>query len=380
MANMKTLIRILFVIFIANGIDCLGEVCDNCCDCFKDKKDKKKDEEENEEKDVKKDEKKDKEDKKQDKKEEKKDEEEKKEEGNITAESLVNEDWNNFKDNPPVLKIFKKNSNIFISTGNEGIISFELEGKDNNFKIKIQDGKEDEFNLGDEKYALFEIKTQKEETVYLYCSDVESSLEEDEDNNNYVYGIFEKTKHKSISVIACDTKKVKDMRSMFANCSSLTELNLQNFNTENVTDMKYMFNSCNSLKILEFSKNFNTTNVEDMSCMFYKCNSLTELNLEYFNTTNVTGMSGMFSGCNSLTELNLEYFNTANVTGMSGMFSGCISLKNLKFGKKFNTTEVTNIEDMFKGCSSFPEDIQNKLDNVKEVIKFLKKKTTKKDF
>ena len=41
MANMRMLIRIVFVIFIANGIDCLGGVCDNCCDnfcdCFKEK-------------------------------------------------------------------------------------------------------------------------------------------------------------------------------------------------------------------------------------------------------------------------------------------------------------------------------------------------------
>ena len=32
---MRTLIRIVFVIFIANGIDCLGGVCDNCCDDWK---------------------------------------------------------------------------------------------------------------------------------------------------------------------------------------------------------------------------------------------------------------------------------------------------------------------------------------------------------
>ena len=40
MANMRMLIRIVFVIFIANGIDCLGSdnCCDNCCDCLKDKK------------------------------------------------------------------------------------------------------------------------------------------------------------------------------------------------------------------------------------------------------------------------------------------------------------------------------------------------------
>ena len=38
---MRTSIRIVFVIFIANGIDCLGGVCDNCCDCLKISKDEK---------------------------------------------------------------------------------------------------------------------------------------------------------------------------------------------------------------------------------------------------------------------------------------------------------------------------------------------------
>ena len=41
MANMKMLIRIVFVIFIANRIDCLGGVCDNWCDCFNCFKEKK---------------------------------------------------------------------------------------------------------------------------------------------------------------------------------------------------------------------------------------------------------------------------------------------------------------------------------------------------
>ena len=64
---MGILIRIVFVIFIANGVDCLGSVCDNCCDCcdcfncFNKKK----------------------------------------------AKSLVNEDWYDHKEGL-VLKIFKK--------------------------------------------------------------------------------------------------------------------------------------------------------------------------------------------------------------------------------------------------------------------------------
>ena len=35
---------------------------------------------------------------------------------------------------------------------------------------------------------------------------------------------------------------------MFYNCSSLTSLNLSNFNTNNVTDMRYMFVGVNRKK------------------------------------------------------------------------------------------------------------------------------------
>ena len=79
---MRILIRIVFVIFIANGIDCLGSdnCCDNCCDCFK----------------------------KEEKKEEIEEYEEIKEEGDNTAISLVNDDWIKTKEKNLVLKIFKK--------------------------------------------------------------------------------------------------------------------------------------------------------------------------------------------------------------------------------------------------------------------------------
>ena len=96
---------------------------------------------------------------------------------------------------------------------------------------------------------------------------------------------------------------------MFDECSSLTNLNLSNFNTTNVTDMSYMFSECSSLTNLNLSS-FNTTNVTNMSFMLLGCSSLTNLNLSNFNTTKVTNMSYMFDGCSSLTNLNLSNFNT----------------------------------------------------------------------
>ena len=40
---------------------------------------------------------------------------------------------------------------------------------------------------------------------------------------------------------------------MLHNCSSLKELNLNNFNTNNVTNMRCMFSGCSSLKDLNLS-------------------------------------------------------------------------------------------------------------------------------
>ena len=311
---MRILIRIVFVIFIANGIDCLGRICDDCCDCFKEEN-----EEINKNKEIKEDE-------------------------NIIPESLVNDAWYNAKKNKPVLKIFVKegNGNIFTSTDNKYKISIKSD-EEGNHKIAYQNKSKQELKLEGKKYALFEIKTQEEEnTVYLYCSNVESFS---------FNGIFDGKPHVSISVIACDTTNVKNIAYIFYECKNLTKLDLKKFNTTNVTNMDSMFRVCMNLTELDL-KNFNTSNVTNMNAMFFECSSLKELDLKSFNTTNVTYMSHMFSDCSSLKELDLKSFNTTKVTDMGFMFSGCSRLKDLKFDKNFNTENVTNMRYMFHNCNS----------------------------
>ena len=79
-----------------------------------------------------------------------------------------------------------------------------------------------------------------------------------------------------------------------------------------------------------------------MSGMFCNCSSLTSLNLSNFNTNNVTNMYCMFCDCSSLTSLNLSNFNTNNVNNMSYMFSGVnkekckLICENDKILKEFN--------------------------------------------
>ena len=342
---MRMLIRIVFVIFIANRIDCLGSVCDNCCDCLKDKKEEEKKDEE------KKDDKNNDEEKEDEKKdEEKKDEkimeyEEINEEEDNAAESLVNKDWYSGK-NKVVLKIFKKKyDNDFPSKYNGDKISIKLDEKGNP-KIVYQ-------NLGGKKYAFFEIKTKDEKTVYLYCGDVESSTSKN--------GIFEGTPHRSISVIACDTENVTDMNSIFHSCTKLKEINFgQNFNTSNVTNMHGMFYECSSLTKLNLN-NFDTTKVSDMEFMFYGCSNLKNLDISNFNTLKVTNMGSMFSKCISLENLDISNFNTTKDTIMEWMFFECISLTVLKISDNFYTTNDKYKKNMFIQCDKLLQDTKNKI-------------------
>ena len=55
--------------------------------------------------------------------------------------------------------------------------------------------------------------------------------------------------------------------------------------------------------------------------MFDNCNSLTELNLEHFNTNNVKNMSHMFNSCILLSKLNINNFNTSQTIDLSYMFA-----------------------------------------------------------
>ena len=369
-----------FIIFILGGFYTFGKenYCEECCEylgifCNKGKGEEENKDDENSKKEE--------EDDKNNKKEEKKEENEgeKKEENEVQeeAKNLVNENWlDNKKNNGGlVLKIFNKdeNENENVNEYKSGNITINLKKEDGKTKITKLVDVEENLKTNGQKWALFEIRYKKgtgneeenkEETKYLYCSDIESTLHN---------GIFYNCKqHISISVIACDTSGVRDMYHMFSDCEKLNNLNLSNFNTSNVTNMGNMFASCFSLQQLDLS-NFNTNKVITMRSIFFNCSSLTKLNLSNFNTSNVTNMGSMFSFCSLLK--NLEFgnkFNTNNVTNMSYMFSFCSSLQTLDLSN-FNTDNVTDMSYMFFNCSSLQTVTFNKSlsEGIKQQLKDL---------
>ena len=161
----------------------------------------------------------------------------------------------------------------------------------------------------------------------------------------------------SLDLSNFDTSKVSSMYNMFNMCYSLTSLDVSNWNTSKVTNMSSMFHNCESLTSLDVS-NFNTSNVTNMSEMFSRCGALTSLDVSNFNTSKVTNMDGMFNACASLTSLDLSNFDTSNVTSMAGMFGACASLTSLDVSS-FNTSKVTNMSYMFYGCNLTSLDVSN---------------------
>ena len=112
----------------------------------------------------------------------------------------------------------------------------------------------------------------------------------------------------------------------------------------------WIFQNFVNLKAIDFGNCFVTSNVTDMSNMFSYCSSLTELDLSNFDTSNVTNMRGMFDNCGNLTSLDLSNFDTSNVTDMNSMFYYCQSLTSLDLSGFETPPYVRSIYRMFKGC------------------------------
>lgn len=152
----------------------------------------------------------------------------------------------------------------------------------------------------------------------------------------------------SFRFLVTNTSSVNYMSYMFSGCSSLTSLDVSNFDTSKVTVMYEMFCRCSSLTSLDVS-NFDTSLVTDIGSMFGYCSSLTSLNVSNFDTSKVTSMYAMFYGCSSLTSLDVSNFDTSLVTNMNSMFCRCSALSYLDLSN-FDTSQATNIGSTFYGC------------------------------
>ena len=126
-----------------------------------------------------------------------------------------------------------------------------------------------------------------------------------------------------------DVSKVENISYMFTNCYKLSNVgDLSNWRLSSCTLMNSMFSSCNVLKTIGDTANWDTSKCTDMSRMFNNCTSLTSLNVSNWDVSNVTIFKSMFSGGNygnpamKIKNLNVSNWDMSSATDISFMFYG----------------------------------------------------------
>lgn len=115
------------------------------------------------------------------------------------------------------------------------------------------------------------------------------------------------------------------------------------------TNMVCAFRGLEYVESFEGMDKLHTENVRDMTGAFAECFSLMEIDLSNFDTSNVLDMKGMFYDCTGMTTLNVGSFNTANVTNMENMFAMSTNglLGTIYASTSFVTTGLPNAMTMF---------------------------------
>ena len=167
-------------------------------------------------------------------------------------------------------------------------------------------------------------------------------------NMSYLYS---NNTSKSIDVSGLVTSRATDMKNMFYNCSSLTSLDLSNFDTSKVTGtgMGSMFENCNALSSLNLS-GWDTSKISNFDRTFINCKKLTSLDLSSFITNKVISTGRMFQNCSSLMNLDIRNFDFTNVTSYSNMFTGvpddCLIIVKDDTAKEWITSKFTTLTNV----------------------------------
>ncbi len=155
---------------------------------------------------------------------------------------------------------------------------------------------------------------------------------------------------RELDLSAFDTGKVKSMWNMFGACENLKEMDISGFDMANVENVEFLFNLCNALETVRLD-GLDMGNVITMRCMFQSCKSLESVDLSGLRTERVENMASVFNNCTALRKVNMSGLNTENVTNMEYMFQGCSSLTELDLSS-LDTGKVTTMRGMFRSCTS----------------------------
>ena len=129
---------------------------------------------------------------------------------------------------------------------------------------------------------------------------------------------------------------------MFRDCTSITEIDLSNFDDSQLIRMQYMFNNCRSLKKIEISK-VKANKVSDAGNLFQSCSQLESINLTNFCPLSNVQLHYMFENCNSLISINFPNFKPDKAEKIDSIFRHCNNLIYINFENAIINKEIKSV-------------------------------------
>ena len=168
-------------------------------------------------------------------------------------------------------------------------------------------------------------------------------------NGTNMSGLFAYYPASELDLRSLDTSKATNMEYMFAQCISLSSINIDGWDTSNVTNMSNMFYFFTGS--VDISK-LDTSSLTDVNNMFSNANT-DNIILTGLSFPKATKLDYMFNSARGTT-LDLSSWDISNITSMYYMFA-CEHKKIDLTGWK--TTNVTNMGSMFYKYNSPLEEL-----------------------
>ena len=173
----------------------------------------------------------------------------------------------------------------------------------------------------------------------------------DVSNVNSFAHMFENCKKlKNLDMSKWQNNKATSIRRMFYYCNELESADLSWVNVENNNDnFKELFMGCKALKTVKmfpYNASIKSYGV-DGSYLFANCSSLEEIDLSNWSETDISTLHSMFLSCTNLKRVNLSNLQNKKITVLNYMFEYCSKLERIDI-RNFTFDSVTNWTQMFR--------------------------------
>lgn len=131
---------------------------------------------------------------------------------------------------------------------------------------------------------------------------------------------------------------------------SITTFDVSNWNTSNVSTVNYLFANCKNLVTITGLDKLVLSNVKSLDNMFLNCSSLEELDVNDWDVSNVTSAQLFIYGCEALSVFNVTDWNTSKITTLYNAFNNCgLTVLDLS---NWDLSSITNLQNMASNCKN----------------------------